>query len=396
MTRTTIGWFMPSKQLGTVWDADPHTIAKIAILKAYLKAWFAILGSTKKGHPVLYIDGFAGPGEYTNHHEGSPVAALATAKDTIIALGPRWIAGRVNCFFIEFDPERYANLNRRLAVLREHPLVNAKTLNKTFVDGMAEIRATMPASFHQDDPMFVFIDPFGAKGVPFQVVQQILLSPCSEVLINLDADGIARILKAGKHAGAAALLTPLFGDESWQTVLTSDDDFITLCRKVLDLYRCKLAAIPKVKYVYPFEMRGKDNVLNYYLVFASQNALGLEKMKEAMCSIDKSGCYRFSDGQVGQDSLFRFDDPKDFAVILHEQFIGRDVPASALRDFALLETPFRNAKAMLRVLEERHVINVTSSNSNRRHGDFSEDTLISVKFLPEKPPVVIQKGLFGG
>ena len=72
-----------SKRLGVVWDADPHTIAKIAILKNYLHVWFRILGKTRRAQTLLYVDGFAGPGYYKNHNEGSPLAALSTANGAI-------------------------------------------------------------------------------------------------------------------------------------------------------------------------------------------------------------------------------------------------------------------------------------------------------------------------
>jgi hypothetical protein len=36
-------------------------------------------------------------------------------------------------------------------------------------------------------------------------------------------------------------------------------------------------------------MRSSDDLLNYYLPFASQEKLGLQKMKEAMKSIDQDG-----------------------------------------------------------------------------------------------------------
>jgi len=57
---------MSPKKHPTIWKAEPHTIAKIEILQEYLKAWFSIMGTNRYGHgqDILYIDGFAGPGEY--------------------------------------------------------------------------------------------------------------------------------------------------------------------------------------------------------------------------------------------------------------------------------------------------------------------------------------------
>jgi three-Cys-motif partner protein len=45
-----------------VWPLDPHTHAKHVILRSYLGAWFPILN--KYNGRIVYIDGFAGPGEY--------------------------------------------------------------------------------------------------------------------------------------------------------------------------------------------------------------------------------------------------------------------------------------------------------------------------------------------
>ena len=83
---------MPSKKHGKTWKAEPHTLAKIEMLMAYLHAYFPILGTSKRGQPFLYVDGFAGPGEYTNSPTGSPLAALAAATGAMSQLGPRWTA----------------------------------------------------------------------------------------------------------------------------------------------------------------------------------------------------------------------------------------------------------------------------------------------------------------
>jgi hypothetical protein len=70
-----------SKDFGTKWDAPLHTIAKIEMLRKYLRVWLSIVGSTFPATDLWYIDGFAGPGEYTNYPEGSPVAALGAADE---------------------------------------------------------------------------------------------------------------------------------------------------------------------------------------------------------------------------------------------------------------------------------------------------------------------------
>ena len=87
-----------------VWELAPHTRAKHAILKRYLQAWMVIL-SQGKFPEILYIDGFAGPGEYNKGEPGSPVIALQTA----LAYRPP-LTAKVRFLFVEKDKERSAHL----------------------------------------------------------------------------------------------------------------------------------------------------------------------------------------------------------------------------------------------------------------------------------------------
>ena len=62
----------------TIWPIEPHTSAKHQILRKYLDAWLPILGTYNKR--IIYIDGFAGPGEYVGGEPGSPIIALEAAR----------------------------------------------------------------------------------------------------------------------------------------------------------------------------------------------------------------------------------------------------------------------------------------------------------------------------
>jgi three-Cys-motif partner protein len=387
---------MPSAKYGRTWEAEPHTLAKIEMLKAYLHAYFLILGRGKRSREILYVDGFAGPGEYTNSDMGSPIAALAAANSARMQIGSKWLAGTIQCAFIEPDSERCKNLRERIKPFEGNSHVVPSVIEDSFENGIAILRRLVPGPFTSDEPLFVFIDPFGATGVPFEVIANILASPCSEVLINLDADGIARIFAADYRANHEIVLNTLFGDDSWKMGLDYNCEFPALCQQVLVLYKTKLKALPRVKYTYSFEMRGPRNTLNYHLVFAGQNPLGLEKMKEAMRTIDQSGRYCFSDGNIGQATMFREDDPNIFAKLLYNRFLGTKVTYEILMDHALNETPFTNPKAMLRVLDSLDLLEVESTNPKRRRSDFNERTTLSVRFKTKVTPPSSQEGLFDG
>ena len=87
----------------TVWELEPHTRAKHAILKRYLQAWTPTL--SLGGFPqIAYIDGFAGPGKYSKGEDGSPVIALSFVTTKRTADGG--IDGRL---YFELPSERTLN-----------------------------------------------------------------------------------------------------------------------------------------------------------------------------------------------------------------------------------------------------------------------------------------------
>lgn len=371
---------MPSKKFDTTWKADPHTIAKIAILEAYLNVWFQIMGRSMAGQDIVYIDGFAGPGEYTNYAKGSPIAALDAAVASLVAVGTKWKAGDIHCVFIESDEKRFEHLQQVTAKTASHGQVKVHSIRAAFTEGLLKLKEEIPSAFSKMCPLFVFIDPFGATGVPFAAVRDILKSPCSEVLLNFDADGIARIYRAAADANSDTLLNEIFGDDSWKSELSDIKDFKAQCLQILNLYKQNLRQLPNIRYEFTFEMRSRSGSLNYYLVFASQHPLGLEKMKEAMKKVDQTGNYRFSDAYVDQQTLFRFDKPETYSPLMCSRFQGQTVTYDKLRDYALNETPFVNPKSMLKDLEGKDLLNVMSRVEKRRKGTFNEENIINITF----------------
>jgi three-Cys-motif partner protein len=149
---------MPPTRHTTIWPAEPHTIAKIEILKGYLFAWFQILGPSRRGQDLLYIDGFAGPGAYSNYETSSPLAALTAAQTALSATASGCTAGDLHCAFIEADPQRFAHLRERVAPFQDTPKLHINLFQGSFVDGLARLKEQLPRPFEGSDPLLVFID----------------------------------------------------------------------------------------------------------------------------------------------------------------------------------------------------------------------------------------------
>lgn len=364
-----------------LWEAKPHTIAKIVLLRSYLYVWFSIIGRSFPRKDLWYIDGFAGPGEYSNYPSGSPVAAIQAAKSALVETGGSWKGGSIRCWFVEDTKAIFQNLESVLNALERHPKVSFQTFSGTFVDGLNELRRHQPNPFQRGDPLFAFIDPFGPKGLSFSAVRELLSLSTCEVLINLDSDGIARILLAGKAANHKELLDGVFGDSQWESELADVTGLSTKSlNKVVEAYIRRLRKLSGVKYVFSFEMRSSVASINYHLIFATRNRLGLEKMKEQMKQIDKSGGYSFCDSTSGQETLFKFDDPSQYAPKLGKYFQGKTVRYSEVDEFALNESPFVNPKAMLRHLESRKSITVMGRNGRSGTYPDAQHSSILIEF----------------
>jgi three-Cys-motif partner protein len=128
---------------------------------------------------ILYIDGFAGPGEYAGGEAGSPIIALDTALGFKTPL-----SAKVHFLFVEERNDRAAHLRLQ---------VGLRTLPPNFsvvVEGGVTFEAAFTRlypSFVRNGrliPTFAFIDPFGWTGAPFSLVKRILAHRSCEVFVN--------------------------------------------------------------------------------------------------------------------------------------------------------------------------------------------------------------------
>jgi three-Cys-motif partner protein len=362
-----------------------------------LTAYFAILGSrAEASREILYVDGFAGPNEYTDHPDGSPTVAVKAAATAIAQTGKRWRAKGVNCVFIDREEWIVKHCRKKLAELPTHFRVKHEVLQGRFSQVLPRLIHDHPRHFQGDAPLFVFADPFGATGVPFASIEQILGTDRSELFLNFDSDGLVRILKAG---APDARLTEIFGDESWRGELQPGGKPLVLAHKALNLFKRRLRSIQGVNYVFAFEMQKHQGNPDYHLIFASKHRLGLEKMKEAMRAIakDQAG-FEFCDASARTGSLFRFDRPEDWADIVHAAFAGQMVPAEVVWDFVLNETLLVNAKGVLARLEKEKCVTIKRKPGAGKKRDLEVMESITFKPGPYAPTDsrASEKGLFDG
>ncbi len=362
----------------TVWDLEPHTRAKHEILERYMQAWTPILtlGGFKQ---VLYIDGFAGPGRYSAGEPGSPVIALRAAlehRDRINAY--------VLFYFVEKDGRRADVLEQVVAEIERPDNFRVKVVgNSTFEEAFEELHRWYGERGMVLPPTFAFIDPFGWTGVPFDVVRRILGCRSCEVMVTFMYEEINRFIG---HPDQGANFDSFFGTGEWRDGIDIQDPRARN-RFLHDLYMKQLREVAGARFVRSFEMRNERDVTDYFLFYATNNPVGLRKMKEAMWKVDESGEFSFSDA-TNPDQLILFAKEPRFDVLRKQvlaRFAGSAPTVRDVEEFVVAETAFRETHYKRHVLKELELadpplLEVLDAPPGRRPGTYA-DLSLRVRFV---------------
>jgi three-Cys-motif partner protein len=335
----------------TLWDAEPHTLAKHGILKSYLDAWTAILSHATRSPELLFVDGFAGPGEYTSGEAGSPIVALNSVLNHTGNL-PK----PVRFVFIENRSDRYEHLRARLAKESQRIAGNARVILDDPIHGdcAIEIRRLINKRRSEAQPLgpaLFFLDQFGYSQVPMTLLQEIMQHRECEAFSYLNCQRMNHFLAdQTKWAG----ITEAYGDDSWKPALTMSGD--ARQEFLIDAYKNAIRKNAGVTYVWSFAMFSETAQLIHWLIFSTNHVRGLEEMKRAMWKADRAGEYRFSDrvGSSPQNTFFSMLRDDWLADELARNLSGRSLSEADLKEFVLTQTPFYLYKKAVAILLKSH------------------------------------------
>lgn len=261
------------KPTNVIWPLDPHTRGKHEVLRRYLDAWFPILGSAPGR--ILFVDGFAGPGEYANGEKGSPLVALDALR-----LHRAKLRAEVIFLFIEEDEARAAHLS---TLIERHspplpPRTSAHVITGQFDATMIQALDDLDAQRQTLAPAFVMVDPFGVSGTPMSVLERILRNPKAELYVSFMYEAINRWKRTPEFERH---LDDLFGTGDWRKGLElaspERKDFF------YGLYEGQLRRAGG-KHVLHFDLY-EGNRLVYAVFFATGHWMGADRMKQAIWKV---------------------------------------------------------------------------------------------------------------
>ena len=263
-------------------------------LRNYLVAWLPILGSSVGR--ILFVDGFAGPGEYEGGEEGSFLVAL---RAFVEHKARHVIKGEVRFIFIESDHARVEHLRKVVEPWRQRlpPSSAVEVIEGKFDDTMSATLDSLDAQAKHLAPTFVMIDPFGVSGTPMAVVRRILKNPKAEIYVSFMYEAINRFKATPEFEQH---LTDLFGCEAWRAGI---DIHNPLARRdfFYGLYEQQLRQAG-AQHVVHFDLY-EGNRLVYAIFFATKNWVGADRMKQAIWKVAPFGDFAFHGTHSAQLTL---------------------------------------------------------------------------------------------
>lgn len=304
---------------------------------------------------ITFFDGFAGPGEYTNAQDSSPVIAVEQALRSDVT---RW-STRARLVFVEDHRGRFEHLrdllDTRFPLTSRSPglvmRVHHGKCGDLFEQAIAEVGGW-------DGPVFANLDGWGVD-TDYEIVQRIAQQQSSEVLVTFKDQFFIRFANGELRVGER-----VFGHSDWRRV-----DLLPTAEKkpfLLNLYRESLHAAGFL-YVLTFEMIDEGGH-SLHLFFGTTNRLAVEKFKDGLWEVDGVSGQRFRDprdpNQMSFDILHPDFTPLESRIL---ELLGeRNHNLEELREDALLETIYKKVHvkpAVDRLIEQRRVEQVSTGRS---------------------------------
>ncbi|MFC7047334.1 three-Cys-motif partner protein TcmP [Halobacteriaceae archaeon GCM10025711] len=338
------------------WVLKEHTEVKHRILRKYLVPWTRILSS---GNPrIHYFDGFAGRGYYEDGEPGSPLLAMDVA-DEHADLFDEFL-----CTFIEKNSQNYSDLVE--AVEQRERTVSDKVKvyhhNEAFADVARDLMDSLEGEIV---PSFFFIDPFGYKGVPFELISEILnlRDQGVEVFLTFMVRDIRRFLTDEGHENS---ISEIMGTDAWKEI-RDQPNIENKEEEILKLYEQQLKQAADMEYVWPFEMKMPERRETvYYLIHSTNHFMGFKIMKDVMFVEGAEDQFAYLGPEhygydSGQQKIFEHTDNGDrriheLADYLFEELEDRrltfwDVMKETYTETKLIEKHYRKA---VKLLAEQH------------------------------------------
>jgi three-Cys-motif partner protein len=356
---------------------------KAAIVTDYFWAWANVIIGAQQRYPrhaqkIAYIDLFAGPGRYQDGASSTPLMIMERAvadpkiRDRLVAI---------------FNDKDEANTKSLESEIRKIPGIDQLKFKPEISTG--EVGDNLISEFQRAKliPTFLFVDPFGYKGLSLQLVQSVLKDWGCDCIFFFNYN---RINPGLSNPVVDERMDELFGSvranrlrerfKMQQVKPHEREAFIVEEMKAALEEMCGDEG-----YVLPFRFRNPEGTrTTHHLFFVSKDFKGYEIMREVMYKHShKQGTvanFEYNPADARWPSLFEFVRPLgDLEDMLLGDLSGtstrfRPLFVSHSKGKSFVE---RNYKAVLCRMEREGKIRMDPPFDKRREGTIGEKVLIT-------------------
>lgn len=343
---------------------------KTAIVSKYFDAWAQVMMAVQDkmkglyGDKIAYLDLFAGPGRYEDGTKSTPLVILekAIANDKL--------RQRLISIFNDKDGDNTQSLKKAIEAL---PGVD--TLKYRPQVSNAEIGTEIVKLFEQMKmvPTFLFVDPWGYKGLSLQLVNAVLKDWGCDCLFFFNYNRISMGLPnelVEEHMDA------LFGIDRANT-LRHKIEALSPRERELEIVEelCQAIRSTGKKYVLPFRFRNEQGRrTSHHLIFVSKDFLGYEIMRDVMARESSArnqgvASFEYNPATIRQRFLFELNRPLDqLEGMLLENFAGRTESRDQIYSEHNVGRPYvkKNYTDALLSLEAKGQVVMTTAEGVRR------------------------------
>jgi len=252
---------------------------KAAIVADYFWAWASVITSVQKRYPrhaqrIAYIDLFAGPGRYENGSASTPLLIMERA------VADAEIRERLVALFNDNDANNTSSLAREInaipgiETLKHKPQIETGEVGENIVKEFRNAKLV---------PAFLFVDPFGYKGLSLQLVNSVLKDWGCDCVFFFNYNRIS--MGIGNNA-VEEHMDALFGKEradklrqKFKMRVVSPWERETF---IVDEMKKALEEMGG-KFVLPFRFRNPEGTrTTHHLFFVSKHFRGYEIMRDVM------------------------------------------------------------------------------------------------------------------
>lgn len=324
----------------TLWAIDPHTTIKHLVYRFYLGCWMGKI--LQKFQEASVVDGFAGPGEYLDGADGSPIIVAKCFLDHRFL--PKF--NRLYVFCQEWRSDRVEHLDGLVSKLPGDPRLTIDVRPPASFPDEREHLGRLAHGPHGRRPTLWILDPYNWEPVPFDVVRGCLHAKKDEVLLTFFVDEVYRFRRSDAHRLA---ITKYMGSEEWLPLRDLNDE-ADCKRRLIQLY-CTTIESETSSFTGHFSVAVKNQTPRYAVIYATHHPAGMECWTPLTWRLDENGGQLVAMKAAQLDLFTEERAPAEQLVDELRAFAGHELPWAnlmmATRQHNFLEKHLREALTIL-------------------------------------------------